>query len=131
MLDRLEALDLGLAMVMAMEDTAAEATAAQRWQLSQGLKSNDQFLPDYSRVSVTKFGKPDGPIKLFDTGAFYRGIFLDVRGDSFVLESADSKSEMLQTRYTEDIFGLGTQAQQQYILALEPVFFKAVYADLL
>jgi hypothetical protein len=61
-------------------------------QLFQGQDSKGKSLPDYSERSVQVFGKPSGPMKLFDTGDFYRGFF--VRADKFpvVFESSDRKS---------------------------------------
>lgn len=122
MLDKLLKVDLPLSMTVAMEDTAKEATDQQRAQLSQGLMSDDNFLPDYSFRSVFRYGKTPGPIKLYDTGDFYRGMLLDVRQDIFILESADPKSTMLQNRYGANIFGFGSKAQAEYIITLKPVF---------
>lgn len=126
MLDKLLKVDLPLSMSAAMEDTAKAATDQQRAQLAQGLMSDDNFLPDYSFRSVFQYGKPPGPIRLYDTGDFYRGMLLDVRRDIFILESADPKSTMLQNKYGANIFGFGTKAQAEYILTLEPVFVQHV-----
>lgn len=126
MLDKLLKVDLPFSMTAAMEDTAKEATDQQRAQLAQGLMSDDNFLPDYSFRSVFQYGKEPGPIKLYDTGDFYRGMLLDVRQDIFILESADPKSNMLQNRYGNNIFGFGTKAQAEYILTLKPVFVGRV-----
>src|SRR5688572_18457774 len=61
-------------------------------QLFQGQDAKGKSLPDYSERSVQVFGKPSGPMKLFDTGDFYRGFF--VRADKFpvVFESSDRKT---------------------------------------
>lgn len=126
MLEKLRRVDLPLSMSSAMEQTADAATDAQRKQLAQGLMSDDTFLPDYSFRSVFQYGKPPGPIRLYDTGDFYRGMLIDVRQDIFILESADSKSTMLQNRYGGNIFGFGTEAQRNYILTLRPVFIEQV-----
>lgn len=126
MLTKLLKVDLSLSMAAAMEDTAGAATDQQRAQLAQGLMSDDNFLLDYSFRSVFQYGKPPGPIRLYDTGDFYRSMLLDVRQDIFILESADPKSTMLQNRYGGDIFGFGTKAQAEYILTLKPVFVDHV-----
>lgn len=126
MLDNLRKVDLPLSMAAAMEDTAGAATDQQRAQLAQGLMSDDSFLPAYSFRSVFQYGKPPGPIRLYDTGDFYRGMLLDVRQDIFILESADPKSTMLQNRYGGNIFGFGTKAQAEYIIVLKPVFVDHV-----
>lgn len=126
MLKKLQRVDLPLCMTAAMEDTASDATAEQRAQLQQGLRSDDTYLPDYSFRSVFQYGKPPGPIRLFDTGDFYRGMLLDVRQDIFILDSADPKSTMLKNRYGDDIFGFGTEAHENYLLTLKPVFVGLV-----
>jgi hypothetical protein len=41
-------------------------------QLRFGILGDGGQLPDYSKVSKDLFGKPDGPIQLYDTGALYR-----------------------------------------------------------
>lgn len=125
-LDRHRKVDLDLCRQVAIELTAADATAQQRQQLSQGLKMDESYLPDYSPRSVKQYGKPPGPIKLYDTGAFYRGILIDVRGDIFIMESADPKSTMLQNRYGKDILGLGARARAAYIVTLRPIFYTQV-----
>ncbi len=43
-------------------------------QLQQGERSDGSSLPDYSETSVNVYGKPPGPIKLFETGDFYDSI---------------------------------------------------------
>lgn len=125
-LAKLEKIDVLLSAQVAMEETASDATKAQRDQLYQGLKSDGNLLPDYSIRSIVQYNKPAGPIKLYDTGDFYRGILIDVRGDLFVMESADSKSSMLQNRYGSEILGLGLTAKQSWIVSLEPAFIKQI-----
>lgn len=123
---KLDAINVSLSAQVAIENTAGAATEQQRLQLNQGLKANDEFLPDYSFRSVFQYGKPPGPIRLYDTGDFYRGILIDVREDIFILESADPKSNMLQNRYGSDILGLGTEAKVNYIRILRPEFVKQI-----
>jgi hypothetical protein len=126
MFEKLKRVDLPLSMAAAMEDTAPAAIGEQREQLSQGLRSDGSFLPDYSFRSVFQYGKPPGPIRLYDTGDFYRAMLMDVRQDIFILESADPKSTMLQNRYGEDILGLRSEALNNYIVTLNPVFITHI-----
>lgn len=125
-LNKLKRIDVNLSAAVAMENTADEATKQQRDQLNKGLKSDNSYLPDYSFRSVFQYGKTPGPIKLYDTGAFYRGILIDVRGDIFIMESADEKSSMLQNRYGKDILGLGEAAKKEWIRFLRPEFLKQI-----
>lgn len=126
MLARLQKVDLPLSMAVAMEETAAAAVREQKGQLQQGLTSDDTYLPDYSFRSVFQYNKPPGPIRLYDTGDFYRGILFDVRRDIFIIDSADEKTTMLKQRYGPDILGLGSEAKANYILTLRPVFIQEV-----
>lgn len=75
-------------------------------QLQRGERSDGAVLPDYSPTSVFKYGKPPGPIKLFDTGAFYRGITARIYKNSLDMDNTDSKTAMLALRYGEEIIGL-------------------------
>jgi hypothetical protein len=63
-------------------------------------------MPDYSPVSVELYGKPDGPIRLYDEGDFYRGFFVQADNFPVILGSRDSKSEMLKNEFGKEIFGL-------------------------
>lgn len=102
------------------------ATNMNTDQLFQGQDAKGNNLPDYSERSVTAFGKPSGPMRLFDTGDFYRGFIL--RADKFpvVFESTDKKTgriaELLAARDVnpDDIYGLQkqnlTDLSRNYIL---------------
>lgn len=126
LLNKLERIDVSLSAQVAIENTASAATEQQRLQLNQGLKSDGNYLPDYSFRSVFQYGKPPGPIKLYDTGAFYRGINIDVREDIFILDSLDEKVTMLENRYGREILGLGAAAKVNYIRTLQPEFIKQI-----
>lgn len=75
-------------------------------QLSEGERADGVILPDYSPVSVHKYGKPPGPIKLFDTGAFYRGIIAVMNPTGVEMEGRDSKTEKLKADFGADILGV-------------------------
>lgn len=75
-------------------------------QLQRGERSDGVILPDYSPRSVQEFGKPPGPIRLFDTGAFYRGITLTAASDAATLSGRDRKTRELQDDYGDEIIGL-------------------------
>lgn len=130
MLARFEKTDILLAAQVAMELTADAAEDQQRQQLSQGLRGDDTVMPDYSPTSVKVFGKPEGPIKLYDQGDFYKGIQLSVRGDIFNITSTDMKTTMLENHYGIDILRLGTQAKINYIRVLRPEYVNTIRNDL-
>lgn len=131
----------------ALRPLAGQIAELNQEQLKKGMRSDGSFLPDYSKRSVEEFGKPEGPIKLFDTGDFYKGINPVFDASGFTLQGKDSKTEYLQNGgggnfsnefgftgtefrgYGEDILGLtdrsvfeiGTEAigQIQYELKKE------------
>lgn len=129
-LQKLESIDVDLSAKVAMENTASDATKAQKEQLFQGLtKDETPIVPPYSPGTVTRKKKKKQPfnrVTLKDTGDFYKGILIDVRGEDVVFESADSKSGDLQKRYTKKIFGLGPSARSKWIKKLEPEFNKQI-----
>lgn len=75
-------------------------------QLMKGQRSDGSILPDYSPASVEVFGKPSGPIKLFDEGGFYQGFQLEDKVSQVVITSNDEKADMLEMRYGSKIYGL-------------------------
>src|SRR5690242_18820939 len=78
------------AALQSFSDNQRAATDLNTDQLFQGKQADGGFLPDYSERSVTVFGKPPGPMRLFETGAFYRGFFVKVEKDKAVFGSTDS-----------------------------------------
>lgn len=87
-------------------------------QLFKGLRSDGSEMPLYSERSVVEFGKPEGPIRLYDTGAFYRGITVAVQSGKITITSTDSKTEKLFKKYAtkrKNIFGLNPQFKREYI----------------
>jgi hypothetical protein len=75
-------------------------------QLQKGQSGSGETLPDYSPVSVHVYGKPPGPIKLFDTGAYYRGITARVKGQTLDVDNTDSKRGKIAARFGEDIIDI-------------------------
>jgi hypothetical protein len=75
-------------------------------QLQAGQRADGSTLPNYSPTSVIKYGKPPGPIRLFDTGDFYRGITVRPFNDRLELDNTDSKIGKLANRYGDEIIGL-------------------------
>lgn len=98
-----------------VRDNEERITAMNTDQLFSGKKSDGLNLPDYSRVSVEVYGKPAGPIRLYDEGDFYRGFFL--RADKFpvIFSSRDHKTEMLQNDFGITIFGLTGENKRELL----------------
>lgn len=55
-----------------------------------------------------------GNVDLKLTGSFYNEIFVDVRTNTVVVDSADEKAGSLIEKYGEDIFGLNPENQSDY-----------------
>lgn len=81
-------------------------------QLQRGEKGDGTKLPDYSPVSVRVYGKPAGPIRLFETGAFYRGMTLAVTAKDFEIIDTDSKTAKLTETYGDAILLLSPKSVQ-------------------
>lgn len=55
-----------------------------------------------------------GYVDLKMTGAFYEGVFAEIDMDDIIFDSTDSKSDDLQERYGEEIFGLDEEMTKQF-----------------
>lgn len=88
------------------------ATNLNTDQLFQGEDAKGKKLPNYSDRSVQVFGKPSGPMRLFETGSFYRGFFIRAEKFPAVFESSDLKTghiaDLLASKghNPDDIYGL-------------------------
>lgn len=114
----------------AIIETREYAVAVQKVQLFQGLESTDlKIIPSYAAKTVAikkRKGQPTDRVTLKDTGAFYRGIRIDVVGELIRIDSVDPKKSDLETKYGKEIFGLGTQARTDYIPKLKIAFVKNI-----
>ena len=128
-LNRVKTLDPILEAKRSLIDTKDVLLDLNVEQLHKGQKSDGRFMPDYSPVSVEVYGKPPGPIKLYDTGAFYRGFMLDINGSILTITSSDDKTDMLFKRYAtkkHNIFGLNPLFAREYLPVLQKRFFFRV-----
>jgi len=110
---KLKALDFNAMCAEAVVENERHAADFNTQQLFEGERADGSAMPDYSYVSVNFFNKPAGPIRLFDTGAFYRGfIFASKSGRAefpIYLTSTDDKTNELSKRYGNEIFGLNRE----------------------
>jgi hypothetical protein len=98
------------AILKSFKDNQESATNLNTDQLFQGQETTGALLPPYSRRSVEVFGKPAGPIRLFEIGDFYRGFFVKVDKFPVVFSSKDKKTEKLTKAFGQDeIFGLNKE----------------------
>ena len=101
-------------------------------QLEKGQRADGTTLPDYSERSVKQFGKPPGPIKIFETGAFRRGITVQTIGTKIEVYTTDSKAMYigdgpgLIERYGE-IVGISVENQGIFVREiLRPELVKKI-----
>jgi hypothetical protein len=108
-------IDLNRAAKRAVKARAEDIAELNRDQLKKGERADGAILPDYAPASVDKFGKPEGPIKLFDRGEFYGGLKATFSEKDFAVVGTDSKTDILQfgtgegahpDGFGEDIVGL-------------------------
>jgi hypothetical protein len=116
--NKVAALDVHEVAVNSINETKDVIADLNVEQLNKGIRSDGSFMPDYSHASVELFGKPAGPIKLFDTGAFYRGFEVKMQGDKVIIDSTDNKTDLLFKKYAtkkKNIFGLSGPYRREYI----------------
>jgi hypothetical protein len=64
-----------------------------------------------------------GKVDLNLTGDFYRGFYVEVKGENIIIGSSDSKSDDLESKYGKAIFGLSQESKEDYTLN---IFFNSL-----
>jgi len=93
-----------------VNDAAPQIEDKIIFQLRQGLKGDGSYLPNYSPVSVAKFGKPFGPIRLYETGDYYQGLKAKAFGNVLEIDDTDWKDAKLTQIYGPEIKALTDQS---------------------
>lgn len=96
-----------------LNDSAPQIEDKIIFQLRQGLKGDGSYLPNYSPRSVSQFGKPFGPIKLYETGDYYQGLKAKAFGSVLEIDDTDWKDAKLTTIYGPEIKALTDQSLQE------------------
>lgn len=78
-----------LQVMQAHENIAVGMNTDELWE---GKLANGDTLWDYSPISVTVYGKPYGPVRMFDEGDFYRGFFMNAASFPIIFGSKDTKT---------------------------------------
>lgn len=129
---RLKKLDIHFEAEEAMNNTADDILSKQKDQLLHGVRADGSMIGKYkSQVYAAKkhamnplpgFGNMDWKL----TGDLHKALFVDVRRDIFVIDSADSKTGSLIQRFG-DPMGLTKQSQSDYMeQRLQPQFMQQV-----
>lgn len=98
LLAKIQSINIPKEVEDAFNQEAYFAEDLNREQLMDGM-GGDKPMPEYSIKSVTKYGKPKGRIKLFDTGDFQKGITYVAEGDRVKSFSTDKKNDFLEDMY--------------------------------
>lgn len=123
-LNKLKSINVLQSAQESIEQTSGDMVFIQRNQLFQGIRPDGgSVYPDYT--PLTKFlkaqkGQPFDRVTRRDTGEYYAGIKVDVKGDKYEIQSTDWKAEMLDEKYGE--IGLSKESRISYIGVLKPVF---------
>lgn len=102
---------------------------------NEGLKSDGSRLPDYSETSVQLYGKPDGHIRLKETGEFYRSfvVKVDPKGAEIIADTQKGTvdNDDLAVRYGLNILGLTDENQNVIADALTNKYVEYLENELL
>jgi hypothetical protein len=127
LLGRVQKLDIDQIVYQTLDQAKEFSADLQVEQQLKGISADGSFMPDYSPVSVEVYGKPEGPIRLRETGAFQSAAYVRVNSDTRTFYSTDNKAEMLEKRYKKkgkDIFGLSDKFKQEDIRHIEPILIQ-------
>lgn len=123
-------LDLRSQVPTIIENTEEEIVELNQEQLYlSGIDAEGNTLdhyrnPEYSEMKAAMNPNPGAGIPDLNlTGNFYRGFEVSVTKDEFILSSTDPKTEWLEERYGEKIFGFTRDSRKRYALG---VFYNAV-----
>ena len=70
---------------------------------------NKKLTPKYKRITISikkRKGQPSNRVTLKDTGAFHKSFFIDAKSRFFTIRATNEKSEGLEEKYGDKIFGL-------------------------
>lgn len=133
---RLLSIDMKALASESIDKTRDDIKEIQQEQLLSGLNAKGEKIGKYrsnkyARVKNQMNPRPGlGTPDLKVTGDFHRGIFVDARTDTYVIESGDDKNADLQDKYGKEILGLNKDSQADYIPKLKPVFVDLVKKEL-
>lgn len=128
MLQAAKKLDLQFLIELSFIETTPQFLEKQKEQLMAGQRNDDKNIfniktgsDEYSSSYAKTKGKKK-PIDLKKTGDWQDGLFVDVREQDLYIASTDSKDEMLNENYGEEILGLGKKKKEEYLPLLGKTF---------
>lgn len=130
MLERVQNLDVGRLVKMTIGQTRQLIIEKNQDQLTQGIKSDgSNITPEYTFFTKEKKkvkGRDPDIVTLYDTGDFYRNMFVDVGSDVIEVDSTDYKSEDLKDKYGDKIFGMTRDSKEEYVNEAIPVLVDKI-----
>lgn len=120
MLDRVREFNVLEESGQAIENTREDMKRIQREQMLQGLNADGvpigQYKSDkYAAMKAAMNPLPGfGNVDLKLTGSFQDELFVDVRGEEYIIDSADSKAVFLIENYTDKAIGLNDASLDKY-----------------
>jgi hypothetical protein len=128
---RLKGLSVAEVSTESIEATTKELLDAQRDQLLHGKRADGSVIGRYKNPAYARKKYAMNPLAglgnwdLRLKGDYQNDLFVNVRDDSYVVGSADSKAQSIDKR-VGDPLGLGGEYRQEYIDKLEPVFINKI-----
>jgi hypothetical protein len=113
-------------ILTAIKNTSIQLEDVQRDQMQVGENSQGNIIgklrdADYAKRKKAKGGIAKlGVVDLKNTGDFYDAIFAKVESKFIEISSSDFKTNFLEKRYGEIIFGLNDHYKQKYFEILVP-----------
>jgi len=104
----------------------------QQNQLRAGRLSNGDLLPFYSKVSQSKYGKPNSRWTLYDTGYFYSSMEVEnVTDQYFTLNADGAKPDGRDwTEYAGgNVLGLTSDSMDQLVRTITPIMRDTLYLE--
>lgn len=135
---RLQKVDMGFLAGESIDQTRSAMIDAQRAQMFAGEDREDHPIhrigkpADYIYAEMTikqkqRKGQPTNRVTLRDTNDFHRLIFVEVREETFVIDSFDEKAAQLIKDYGGVIFGLNRPRRTEYVqVHLRPRLMRTV-----
>ena len=130
---RFNALDLIEEAGAAIDQTRDQLIEKQKDQLLHGFNSKGERIGKYKSAKYARVKNQMNPlaglgnVDLKVKGDYHGGLFVDVRTDSYVVESGDEKSGDLEKKYGKKTLGLNKDSLEEYVPNdLQPVFIKNI-----
>ncbi len=135
---RLQKVDVGFLAGESIDQTRSDMIDAQRAQMFAGEDRDEHPIhrigkpADYIYAEMTisqkrRKGQPTDRVTLRDKNNFHREIFVEVREETYVIDSFDEKANQLIKDYGGVIFGLNRPRRTEYVKnSLRPRLLKNV-----